>query len=83
MNEVMPIQGGGNHGLGQGQVSKPVYMAAYEVYRSVFSEQQALITGNCRGGFGKAELVAFLYARSFPKAEWRERVDEALTGARI
>jgi hypothetical protein len=29
---------------------------------------------------GVGELVAFLYARSFPEKEWRMRVDEALRG---
>lgn len=37
-------------------------------------------TGWCRGGFGISELVAFLYARSFPKEEWHKRVQEAFTG---
>lgn len=59
-----------------------VYMAAYEVYRHCFGDQPALIEGHCRGGFGIGELIAFLYARPFPKAEWRDRVDEALTGLR-
>lgn len=57
-----------------------VTMRAYEVYCSMFSEQPAMITGNCRGGFGVGELIAFLYAHSFPKNEWRARVDEALHG---
>ncbi|AMV34557.1 hypothetical protein VN12_20705 [Pirellula sp. SH-Sr6A] len=55
-------------------------MAAYEVYSHVFQPQQALIEGNCRGGFGIGELIAFLYARSFPKSEWKQRVEEALDG---
>lgn len=38
------------------------------------------MTGDCRGGFGKGELIAFLYARSFPENEWNLRVDEALRG---
>jgi hypothetical protein len=59
---------------------KVVTLAAYEVYCHVYGEQEALITGNCRGGFGVGELVAFLYARSFPKHEWRARVDEAFNG---
>lgn len=63
-----------------GQCPQVVTRAAYEVYCEVFGPQPALITGGCRGGFGVGELVAFLYARSFPKAEWRSRVDEALTG---
>lgn len=42
--------------------------------------QQALITGGCRGGFGTGELIAFLYARSFPEEEWGARVREAFHG---
>jgi hypothetical protein len=57
-----------------------VTMLAYEVYCAVFAPQPALVTGDCRGGFGAGELIAFLYARNFPRAEWRRRVDEALTG---
>jgi hypothetical protein len=59
---------------------KVVTMRAYEVYRHLYGEQQALVEGSCRGGFGANELIAFLYAATFPKAEWRQRVDEALTG---
>lgn len=55
-------------------------LAAYEVYCKVYGPQEALITGNCRGGFGANELIAFLYARGFPKEEWSKRVEEALTG---
>jgi len=60
--------------------TQTVVMRAYEVYSEVFRPQPALLTGNCRGGFGAGELIAYLYARSFPKAEWRQRVDEALKG---
>lgn len=59
-----------------------VTLRAYEVYKHVFGAQEALITGHCRGGFGTGELIAFLYAHSFPQSEWRTRVDEALHGAR-
>jgi hypothetical protein len=61
-------------------VPKVVTMLAYEVYCHVFWPQEALVTGWCRGGFSAGELIAFLYARSFPKSEWRVRVDEALMG---
>ena len=64
------------------QVNPFVYMAAYEVYCHVFSPQEALITGDCRGGFGAGELITFLYARSFPRSEWEKRVDEALKDMR-
>lgn len=62
------------------RVPQKVTLAAYEVYCHVCGEQVALITGECRGGFGVNELIAFLYAKSFPKSEWRDRFDEALTG---
>jgi hypothetical protein len=55
-------------------------MAAYEVYCEVWAPQKALITGDCRGGFSVGELIAFLYARSFPKDEWRQRYAEAVEG---
>lgn len=59
---------------------KTVTMAAYEVYCHVYAPQEAMVTGGCRGGFGAGELVAFLYARSFPKEQWKRRVDEAFHG---
>lgn len=62
---------------------EPVYMAAYEVYCHVYGPQQAMIEGNCRCGFGIGELVAFLYARGFPKEQWRARVDEAFAGLNV
>ncbi|WP_141695189.1 hypothetical protein [Pseudomonas graminis] len=34
----------------------------------------------CRGGFSSGELMAFLYAYPFPKAEWSARVQEAFKG---
>ena len=63
-----------------GRLRTEVTLAAYEVYSHVFAPQEALIVGNCRGGFSTGELIAFLYARSFPKEEWRKRVDEAFKG---
>lgn len=69
---------------GQGGVAPQVVtLRAYEVYKKIFGEQEALITGGCRGGFGVGELVAFLYARTFPEQEWRKRFDEALRGLRL
>lgn len=61
-------------------IPRAVHLAAYEVYAAVHGEQLALCNGDCRGGFGAGELVAFLYARSFPRTEWRRRVDEAMDG---
>jgi hypothetical protein len=66
---------------GKGRAPTTVTMAAYEVYCHVYSPQPAIVTGGCRGGFSTGELIAFLYARSFPKSEWRTRVYEAFKGA--
>ena len=63
-----------------GHVNAAVTQAAYEVFAHLYGSQESLVTGWCRGGFLTRELVAFLYARWFPKAEWRERVDEAFLG---
>ena len=59
---------------------KIVTMRAYEVYCAVFQPQEAMVTGSCRGGFGAGELIALLYARSFPKPEWEARFTEAIRG---
>jgi hypothetical protein len=66
-----------------GAVPQKVTLLAYEVYAHVYGPQEKLITDDCRGGFGVGELIAFLYARSFPQAEWRIRVDEAFTGMKF
>ena len=63
-----------------GRLSKAVTMAAYEVYCHVHGPQEALVTGWCRGGFSTGELIAFLYARGFPRSEWRARTKEAFKG---
>jgi hypothetical protein len=42
-----------------------------------------MIEGDCRGGFSIGEIVAFLYARAFPRSEWRDRVEEALRGSNL
>lgn len=55
-------------------------MKCYEVYKKLWGEQQALIEGECRGGFGVNEVIGLLYAASFPQSEWRARFDEAMTG---
>ena len=78
---VHPVQ---NHRRPHESCAAPVAvtMRAYEVYCHVYSPQPAMVTGGCRGGFGAGELLAFLYARSFPKEEWKARVQEAFTGMR-
>lgn len=63
-----------------GKIAKAVYMRAYEVYCHVYGPQVAMVTGDCRGGFSTGELIAFLYASSFPLEEWRARVNQALEG---
>lgn len=79
--EVHPVQRP-NTGYGAlpAKCPKVVTTAAYEVYRHVYGAQEAMVTGDCRGGFSTGELIAFLYARSFPITEWSQRVDEAFTG---
>ena len=64
----------------QARVSTKVTLKAYEVYKAIHGPQEALVTGECRGGFGAGELIAYLYAGQFPSSEWRERFDEALEG---
>jgi hypothetical protein len=63
------------------RINKAVTMRAYEVYCHVYAPQTAMVTDGCRGGFSGGELIAFLYAHSFPKEEWRSRVDEAFHGS--
>lgn len=79
MIELHPIQIGE---LGRNpKIPASVALRAYEVYQHIFGVQPALIDlagRNCRGGFGGGELIAFLYARSFPKTEWEARFEEAL-----
>jgi hypothetical protein len=80
---VKPIQIGSYCRCGRGQVNDAVYLKAYEVYKMVYGEQKALIEGECRGGFGVNELIAFLYASGFPRSEWRMRVNEAFEDMKI
>lgn len=62
------------------KIADSVHLAAYEVYCEVYGPQPALLEGWCRGGFGCGELIAYLFARSFPKSEWKQRVREAMAG---
>lgn len=78
--ETHPVQTA-RHERGPARAPTAVTMAAYEVYCHVYAPQEAMVTGECRGGFSTGELIAFLYARSFPKTEWRARVKEAQRGA--
>jgi len=58
-------------------VGDGISLRAYDVYKALYGEQKALITKECRGGFSTSELIALLYARTFPKEEWRSREKEA------
>lgn len=80
-DEIHPVQVA-RYGAGAKANSK-VTLRAYEVYCEVHGPQPALVDlngRNCRGGFSAGELIAFLYAYPFPKAEWSARVDEAFRG---
>lgn len=77
-----PVQMPTPHG-GRPTASKDITLRAYEVYCAVYEPQPAMIEGGCRGGFSIGEIVAFLYARSFPRNEWRQRVDEAFQGLNL
>lgn len=77
--ETHPVQTG-RHQRGTARAPKTVTMRAYEVYCHLYTKQEAMVTGGCRGGFGANELIAFLYAHSFPKEEWSLRVAEAFKG---
>jgi hypothetical protein len=78
--EVHPVQTKRRDGVSV--APKVVTMRAYEVYCHVYAPQEAMVTGECRGGFSSGELIAFLYAHSFPRTEWRARADEAFNGMR-
>lgn len=56
-----------------------VVLMAYEVYCHVYGAQHAMIdpSRGYRGGFSTGELIAFLYARNFPREHWSARVEEA------
>lgn len=46
-----------------------MHLEAYDVYRKKYGAQQALIEGECRGGFGTKELDDFIPG-------WRDKVSE-------
>lgn len=77
-----PIQCHYRHGMSC-KARIEVTLRAYEVYCKVFGPQPALVTDGCRGGFGIGELIAFLYAHSFPENEWSARFREALKGLEV
>lgn len=77
MSETHPIQ---IKSVLNAACPKVVTLRAYEVYSHVYGKQEAMITDGCRGGFSAGELIAFLYARGFPREEWSVRVNEAFNG---
>lgn len=77
---IHPVQTKNPRGRPPAVLPQVVTLRAYEVYCHVCSPQPAMVEGGCRGGFGAGEIIAFLYAHTFPKSEWRDRVDEALRG---
>lgn len=78
-----PVQNPPRYPRRESKLRSEVTLRAYEVYCHVYGKQEAMVTGNCRGGFGVGELIAFLYAHSFPREEWRTRVDEAFKGMEL
>lgn len=77
--DTHPVQTPGRRGE-KARAPTAVTLAAYEVYCALYGAQEAMVTGDCRGGFSTAELIAFLYARSFPRDQWRAKVDQAFAG---
>lgn len=78
MTEFHPVQMRAD--LRDAKLPSEVTLRAYEVYCALWGAQPAMVDlagRGCRGGFGIGELVAMLYARSFPKDEWLKRFEEA------
>ena len=44
------------YGETSGHAPQTVTMKAYEVYCEVYSPQEALVTGGCRGGFSSSDI---------------------------
>ena len=78
MTKQHPVQTTDRHT--QAKAPEIVTLAAYEVYCFIYGEQRAMVEGGCRGGFSAGELIAYLYARGFPKDQWSARVNEAFRG---
>ena len=57
-------------------INPEVHEAAHEVWATVYPASAAVP----RLRFGVGEVIAFLYARSFPKEQWKQRVEMALEG---
>jgi hypothetical protein len=80
--KLMPVQSNPRN-REAANLNAVVVLRAYEVYCELYGAQPAMVTGWCRGGFSSGEIIAYLYARSFPKTEWRVRTDEAFRGMNV
>ena len=56
-----------------GTLNSEVTARAYEVYEHLYGGRQTLARLNERGGLSVGEVIALLYARTYPKEEWRDR----------
>lgn len=61
--KIAPVQG---YAAG---IPWDMHLRAYDAYCKMCGKQQALIEGNCRGGFGTSELDEFIPG-------WRDELDE-------
>ena len=83
--ELHPVQTPSAGKYDHARLSSLVTLRAYEVYCALYGEQHSMVDfagRGCRGGFSTGGLICFLYARTFPKDEWRKRFDEAMRGMR-
>lgn len=79
--QVHPVQINTGYGR-RGLMPAVVTRKAFEVYDYIHYGT-TLTRMNERGGFSTGEIIAFLYARQFPRQEWSKRVTEALVGMDI
>lgn len=77
MSKFHPVQWGTRHALNYAKFPPEVTGKAYEVYHALYPGQ-TLERLNERGGLGVMEIIAFLYAHTYPPQEWARRVDQAL-----
>jgi hypothetical protein len=75
--KLSPIQMPRSSYTYKGKVQEGISRQAYAVYSHIYGDSQSFERLNERGGFGIGELVAYLYAHSYPKVEWRKRADAA------
>lgn len=72
MTQVCPVQDDG----AIRSLDRRIVERAYEVYNTLHPGQ-TLDDLNRRSGLSVGEIVAFLYARTFPRNEWAPRSNEA------